>query len=92
MIGWKGATYYAIAVSVAFIVKTIATGIDTTMTVSTLMHGEYGISDVCLSTLAIVGKSGIIGNVETPLTNEEVALLQKSADSLKAVIHSINLD
>ena len=65
---------------------------DTTMTVSTMMHGEYGISDVCLSTLAIVGKSGIIGNVETPLTDEEIALLRKSADNLKEVIHSINID
>ncbi len=57
-----------------------------------MMHGEYGISDVCLSTLAIVGKSGIIGNVETPLTDEEIALLRKSADNLKEVIHSINID
>ena len=62
------------------------------MTVSTMMHGEYGISDVCLSTLAIVGKSGIIGNVETPLTEEEIGLLRKSADSLKEVIHNINID
>ena len=92
VISRKGATYYAIAVSVAFIVKTIATGMDTTMTVSTMMHGEYGISDVCLSTLAIVGKSGIIGNVETPLTDEEIALLQKSANNLKEVIQSINIE
>ena len=29
------------------------------MTVSTMMHGEYGIDDVCLSTLAIVGPDGV---------------------------------
>ncbi|MBR6999566.1 MAG: L-lactate dehydrogenase [Lachnospiraceae bacterium] len=91
VISRKGATYYAIAVSVAFIVRTIISGIDTTMTVSTMMHGEYGISDVCLSTLAIVGKNGIVGNVETPLNDEEIALLKKSADNLKEVIRSIDL-
>ena len=56
-----------------------------------MMHGEYGISDVCLSTLAIVGKNGIVGNVETPLNDEEIALLKKSADNLKEVIRSIDL-
>ena len=91
VISRKGATYYAIAVSVAFIVRTIISGMDTTMTVSTMMHGEYGISDVCLSTLAIVGKNGIVGNVETPLNDEEIALLQKSADNLKEVIRNIDL-
>ena len=91
VISRKGATYYAIAVSVAFIVKTIISGMDTTMTVSTMMHGEYGIDDVCLSTLAIVGKNGIVGNVETPLNDEEIALLRKSADNLKEVIRNIDL-
>ncbi|MBO4324964.1 MAG: L-lactate dehydrogenase [Lachnospiraceae bacterium] len=91
VISRKGATYYAIAVSVAFIVRTIISGMDTTMTVSTMMHGEYGIDDVCLSTLAIVGKNGIVGNVETPLNDEEIALLRKSADNLKEVIRNIDL-
>ena len=34
-------------------------GMDTTLTVSTMMHGEYGIDDVCLSTLNIVGWEGV---------------------------------
>ena len=40
--------------------------IDTTMTVSTMMHGEYGIEDVCLSTLNLVGRNGyrkILGQI-----------------------------
>ena len=48
----KGATFYAVAVSVCHICKCIFSGADTAMTVSTMMHGEYqGIDDVCLSTL-----------------------------------------
>ena len=57
-----------------------------------MMHGEYGIDDVCLSTLVSVGREGITGQILVPLSAEEKELLKKSADSLKAVISSISLD
>ncbi len=63
----------------------------TALTVSTMMHGEYGISDVCLSTLNLVGKGGVRGKIMSPLNAEEVALLNKSADSLKNVIANIEI-
>ena len=87
----KGATFYAVAVSVCHICKCIFTGVDTTMTVSSMMHGEYGIEDVCLSTLSIVGAGGLAGKLMIPLTDEETALLHKSADSLKAVLNGIQI-
>lgn len=89
IIARKGATFYAVAISVCHICKCIFSGVDTTLTVSTMMNGEYGIDDVCLSTLAIVGRNGIEGRVAAPLTEEECALLRKSADSLKAVISGL---
>ena len=58
VIARKGATFYAVAVSVCHICKCLLSGMDTTMTVSTMMHGEYGIDDVCLSTLNVVGYDG----------------------------------
>lgn len=85
----KGATFYAVSVSVCHICKCIFSGADTALTVSTMMHGEYGIDDVCLSTLSIVGRGGIAGKIVAPLTDEETALLHKSADSLKAVINNL---
>lgn len=87
----KGATFYAVAVSVCHICKCLFSGIDTTMTVSSMMHGEYGIDDVCLSTLNIVGHEGLRGKILSPLTDEEVALLHKSADSLKDVISNLTI-
>ena len=87
----KGATFYAVAVSVCHICKCIFSGADTTMTVSSMMHGEYGIDDVCLSTLSIVGAGGLAGKLMIPLTDEETALLHKSADNLKAVLKNINI-
>ena len=65
---------------------------DTTLTVSSMMHGEYGVEDVCLSTLNIVGRDGLRGKILSPLTDEEKELLKKSAASLRSVIDQINMD
>ena len=91
VIARKGATFYAVSVSVCHICKCIFDGMDTTMTVSTMMHGEYGVSDVCLSTLNMIGHDGIRGKVNVPLTDEEVAKLRHSADTLKEVINSLSI-
>ena len=87
----KGATYYAVSIVTAQIVRCIFSSVDTSLTVTSMMNGEYGISDVCLSTLAIVNNKGIKCKVPTPLTQGEMALLQKSADSLKNVISGLKI-
>ena len=86
----KGATFYAVSVSVCHIIKCLLSRIDTTMTISTMMHGEYGVSDVALSTLNIIGKEGIRGKLLVSLTEEETALLQKSSDCLKDIINNLD--
>ena len=87
----KGATFYAVSVSVCYRCKCLLTGIDTTMTVSTMMHGEYGIEDVCLSTLNVVGARGVRGKVNLTLTDDEVEKLRYSADTLKEVIRNLEI-
>ena len=91
VIARKGATFYAVSVSVCHICKCLLGGIDTTMTVSTMMHGEYGIENVALSTLNMVGHEGVRGKVNVPMTDEEVRLLRKSADTLKDVISNLEI-
>jgi len=56
-----------------------------------MLHGEYGIDDVCLSLLSIVGNKGAHNKLFLPLNDKEIADLHVSADSLKAVIKSIKL-
>ena len=90
IIARKGATFFAIAVSVTHLCKSIFSGIDSTLSVSTMMNGEYGISDVCLSTLTIVGTDGVKGKLEAPINDEEVALLRHSADCLHDVISQLD--
>lgn len=87
----KGATYYAIASTVSHICNAIIRDSRTAMTVSTLMHGEYGVDDVCLSTLKIVGKDGILAGINTPLNEEEVEKLKNSARVLRGIIDKITL-
>ena len=87
----KGATFYAVSASVCHICKCLLTGIDTTMTVSTMMHGEYGVEDVALSVLNIIGKDGVRSKVLVPLTDEEKAKLVKSAETLKEVINKLDI-
>ena len=91
VIARKGATFYAVSVSVCHICKCLLGGIDTTMTVSTMMHGEYGVDDVCLSSLCIVGKEGVGGKLIVPLTPEEEERFRQSADALRHVISNVNL-
>lgn len=85
----KGATFYAVAMSVCHICKCIYADAGTALTVSTMMHGEYGIDDVCLSTLHLVDRTGVRGKIMNKLTDEEVAKLHVSADKLKTVISQI---
>ncbi|MBQ6789282.1 MAG: L-lactate dehydrogenase [Clostridia bacterium] len=87
----KGATFYAVSMSVCHICKCLLSGIDTTLTVSNMLHGEYGIEDVCLSLLNIVGKNGAHSKVMLPLNDEEIAELHHSADCLKAIIKEIQI-
>ena len=91
VIARKGATFYAVSISVCHICKCILSGIDTTMTVSTMMHGEYGIDDVCLSTLNMVGCDGVRGKVNVSLTADEEEKLRLSAQTLKDVIKNLEI-
>ena len=87
----KGATFYAVSMSVCHICECLLSGIDTTLTVSTMLHGEYGIDDVCLSLLNVLGNRGAHSKVLLPLNEEEVAALHHSAKCLKEVINGIEI-
>ena len=85
----KGATFYAVAMSTCHICQCIFSGAGTALTVSAMMHGEYGVDDVCLSTLCILDRSGIRGRIHNELTEEEQAKLRFSASQLRASLDQI---
>lgn len=87
----KGATFYAVSASVCKLCSILLSSADSVAVVSSMMHGEYGIEDVCVSTLTLVGPHGIRGKIPMRLTKSEVEQLQASANSLKEVISQISL-
>lgn len=87
----KGLTVYAVSASVTHLCKCILSGMDTSLTVSTMLHGEYGIHNVCLSLINILGVNGVIEKVMLPLNDEEIMKLHISAENLKSVIKNIKI-
>ena len=91
IIAKKHATYYGIAMSVKRICEAIVRDEKSILPISSMMHGEHGISDVVLSMPAIVGKDGIETQVPISLSEEEEAKLRASADTLKRVIAGLDI-
>ena len=84
----KKATYYGIAMSVKRICEAIVRDEKSILPVSSIQNSEK-INGVALSMPAIVGKHGVEGQVPIELSDEERAALQRSADTLKAVLNDV---
>ena len=91
IIAKKGATFYAVSASVNKILTALVAAYDSVATVSSMMHGEYGIEDVCISTMTVIGPNGVKGKVPVRLTYDEMTKLRASADALKEVIASLDI-
>lgn len=87
----KGATYYAVSVSVCRLCRMLLSAYDSINTVSSMMHGEYGLEDICLSTLSIIGPGGVKGKMPVRLTNEELQKLHASAEKLRETMRHIKI-
>lgn len=85
----KKATYYGVAVAVRKICEVIVRDEKMILTVSTALHGEEGLEDVVLGMPCILGKDGIEAKVPLSLSEKEREKLQKSAETLKGVLQSI---
>ena len=88
----KGATFYAVSRAVCQICSRVVASSDSIATVSSMMHGEYGVDDVCTSCLTVIGPNGVKGKIEATLTDEEVAKFKASAEALKAVIKEMDIE
>ena len=81
----KGATNYAIGLSVAHIAGTILRDEKRVLPVSTLLDDWMGISDVCMSVPTVVGREGAGRRLVPVVTPREYNGLRASADSIRAV-------
>lgn len=90
IIAAKKCTNYAIGITTATLCEALQYDTDSVLTISTMLDGEYGIKDVCLSIPTVVGKNGIKGHIAAPLPEHELTSLKHSADCLKDVIKQLN--
>ena len=87
----KGATFYGVSNSVVNLVRELLSAQDVVTVASSMMHGEYGVSDVCTSCMTVLGPNGVKGKLETNLTLEEVSMFRDSSAALKNVIASLDI-
>lgn len=86
----KGATYYGIAVGVRTIVESVLRNQNTILTVSSMMNGQYGIDDVCISLPTVIDSLGVKRVLNLNLDHEEVMKLRNSANILRNIILQLN--
>ncbi|MDC9722454.1 MAG: malate dehydrogenase [Urechidicola sp.] len=75
--------WYAPGAAVSEMVKAIALDSKKMFPCSTLLNGEYGLSDLCIGVPVIIGKDGLEKIVEIDLTDAEKAKITESAEGVK---------
>ena len=86
----KHATYYGVAMAVKRICTAVMRDEQTVLPVSSLMVGEYGLSDLAISMPTVVGRDGVVCRVPVPLNDDEQHELTVSAKALKDIIDSVD--
>jgi L-lactate dehydrogenase len=87
----KGATYYAVAAGLLRIVESIVRDQSTVLSATSLLTGQYGLSDVCLSLPSVINRRGIARVLELELADDEREKLTQSGNMLKASIAELGL-
>ena len=75
--------WYAPGAAVSGLVQAIACDQKKLFPCSTLLEGEYGLSDLCIGVPVILGRSGIESIVDVPLSDAEKAHMIESAEGVK---------
>ena len=79
----KKATYYGIGMALVRITRAIFGNESSVLTVSAMLRGEYGQSDVFVGAPCIVGSNGIQRTLTLSLNEEELEKFRLSCDTLR---------
>lgn len=86
----KGATNHAIGLVTATLLKWIFRGERRVVTLSSIITGIHGLSDVALSLPSVVSSNGIEKVLEVSMNQTEQKQLQRSADIITKAIGSVS--
>lgn len=89
IIAGKGYTSFGVATAIVRICEAIIRNERVVLPVSTLLTGEFGISDVFLSLPCILGAGGVERILLPALSATEISALQRSADVIRKAMASL---
>lgn len=87
----EGAAFCAIGLAVRRIVQAILRNESVVLTVSSLMEGPYGVSDVCMSLPSVVDANGVNRVLELQSNDQEVDTFRDSAETLRGNLAEVGL-
>ncbi|MBN1590069.1 MAG: L-lactate dehydrogenase [Pirellulales bacterium] len=90
IIDYKGATCFGVGMALVRIAAAILRSENSVLTVSTLLDGEFGLRDVCLSVPCLVSAGGAEKIIESRLSDHERAALSASAALLKDALGQLD--
>lgn len=85
----KGGAGFAVGVSIADVIHSVALDQQRILPISSLQNGCYGLRDVCISVPTVVGRAGVVKRVEIELWPKEKTALQNSARVLRETIDKV---
>ncbi|WGM47969.1 L-lactate dehydrogenase [Brevundimonas sp. NIBR10] len=88
----KGYTSWGVATAIVRICEAIIRDERAVLPVSTLLTGQYGLSDVCLSLPCILGAKGVERILTPELDEDETAALAASASILRTALAALTTD
>jgi L-lactate dehydrogenase len=85
----KGGAGWAVAVAIRDVIHAIALDQQRLLPVSSMQQGAYGLRNICLSVPTVVGRRGVLDQVEINLWPKERLGLQNSAKALQDTLAKV---
>lgn len=85
----KGGAGFAVGIAIREVIEAVALDSRRILPVSSLVDGEYGMRDVCISVPTVIGAGGVRAQLEIDLWPKEVSGLQQSARVLRETIDQV---
>lgn len=85
----KGGAGFAVGIAIRDVIEAIALDKQCLLPVSSVVNGCYGIRDVALSVPSVVGKTGVIDQLEIDLWPKEVQGLRASGAALRKTLQIV---
>lgn len=85
-----GSAFYAPGAAVAEMVWAILRDKHIVLSASVYLEGEYGLHDIYFGVPIVLGREGVERIIEVPLTDEERAAVQRSAELVRATMQLLH--